>query len=80
MLLEGVPPNAITSTYGLKICSRIINGERGKELHIQIIKKGLLEKDRVIIGFFHRFSRSLQRDSTKECRLVEQSHCILHEI
>ena len=71
-MLFGAPPEAITSTSDLKICSyKIRNGERGKELHILIIKKGLLEKDQVIIGFFHRFSRSLRRDSTKECRLVE---------
>ena len=48
MLLEGVPPDAITFTSGLKMCSRIRNGERGKELHIQVIKKGLSQKDLVL--------------------------------
>ena len=51
MLLEGVPPDAITFTSGLKTCSRIRNGERGKELHIQIIR-GCWRKIGLFFGSF----------------------------
>jgi pentatricopeptide repeat protein len=50
MLSEGLSPNAITYTCGLKACSSISALSRGQELHSWITKAGLLYEDCCQVG------------------------------
>ncbi|KAH7427133.1 hypothetical protein KP509_10G031500 [Ceratopteris richardii] len=49
MLYEGIFPNAVTYACALKACTAIGALEKGKELHDQILKQGLLQ-DNVVLG------------------------------
>ncbi|KAH7420520.1 hypothetical protein KP509_13G010900 [Ceratopteris richardii] len=47
MLLEGVPPNAVTLLSGVKACGRIGAAKKGQELHTEIERRGLLDAEHV---------------------------------
>eukprot|EP00250_Pteridium_aquilinum_P020842 c24964_g11_i1 orf=2-1135(-) len=48
MQLVGYAPDAITFTCSLKACGSIGSIEKGRELHAEIERKGLLERDSVV--------------------------------
>ncbi|KAI5063694.1 hypothetical protein GOP47_0022241 [Adiantum capillus-veneris] len=48
MLCEGVSPNEVTLLCSLKACSSIGAADQGRELHIEIERKGLLGKEPLV--------------------------------
>ncbi|KAI5070710.1 hypothetical protein GOP47_0015053 [Adiantum capillus-veneris] len=50
MKLEGILPNAVTYVCILKACAVIRNIKKGKQIHDEISKQGLLEKNLVLGG------------------------------
>ncbi|KAH7365213.1 hypothetical protein KP509_18G014200 [Ceratopteris richardii] len=48
MQLEGVSPNAVTYVSGLKSCGSTGSIDKGTEIHMEIERQGLLEKDLVL--------------------------------
>ncbi|KAH7292861.1 hypothetical protein KP509_28G001700 [Ceratopteris richardii] len=48
MQREGHSPNAMTFACILKACGRTGATEKGREVHVQIVREGLLGKDRVL--------------------------------
>eukprot|EP00250_Pteridium_aquilinum_P018842 c24218_g11_i1 orf=1-1419(-) len=48
MQVKGVSPNAITFVYGLKASGSLGAIDVGREIHVEVVRKGLLEKDNVV--------------------------------
>ncbi|KAI5058831.1 hypothetical protein GOP47_0027001 [Adiantum capillus-veneris] len=46
---EGVPPNAITYSYILKACGNLGEIDQGTEVHADIARRGLIERD-IVLG------------------------------
>lgn len=50
MLCEGIPPNAMTYSSILKACGIIKDFDKGKQIHDEIQRQGLLHEDHVLCG------------------------------
>ena len=69
---EGVFPNSVTFIFILKACGSIGAIDMGKEIHAQITKEGLVQKD-ITIG-------NALVDMYANCRLFEESQLVFDKV
>ncbi|MCO5558543.1 hypothetical protein L7F22_012128 [Adiantum nelumboides] len=71
MQLEGIPPNAVTYTCILKVCAFIGDIDKGKQLHDEILRQGLVEHD-IVLG-------NALVDMYARCGALSQAQSVLEE-
>ena len=69
---EGLSPNAITFTCILKACASIGAIHKGRNIHDEVLRMGLLERD-VVLG-------NALVDMYAKCGMLEKAHKVLKEL
>ncbi|KAH7292269.1 hypothetical protein KP509_29G060200 [Ceratopteris richardii] len=64
MQCEGFSPNTLTSSFALKACGKLKATEKGMQIHLDIIKKGLLEENimigAVLVGMYAKIGSMIE--------------------
>ncbi|KAH7289900.1 hypothetical protein KP509_30G023200 [Ceratopteris richardii] len=72
MKLTGLSPNAVTYISISKACGTLENVEKGKEIHAEILREGLLEKNNVLnTGLVHMYAK---------CGMLQKAQGMFDEI
>ncbi|KAH7435784.1 hypothetical protein KP509_06G079700 [Ceratopteris richardii] len=69
---EGIVPDAVTFVYMLRACAILRETKRGRRIHVEIVRQGLLQND-IILG-------NALVDMYAKCGEVSVARCILEEL
>jgi pentatricopeptide repeat protein len=72
MQWEGISPNGVTFTCILKACGNIRAIDKGKQIHSEIVNRGLLSEN-VVLG-------NALVDMYVKCGMLEKAHQVLQEL
>eukprot|EP00250_Pteridium_aquilinum_P022128 c25307_g7_i3 orf=145-840(+) len=72
MRCEGIPPSAVTYACILKACGTMGAADKGKQIHDEIVRQGLLQND-IVLG-------NALVDMYAKCGALAKAQCVLEEL